>query len=121
MELSWYRSDTTFASHDKVMELVETYGAKGKAAGFVYLCALGHSVGHATDGRVKRTSLRAVHGTPGDAAILVAVGLWDATDDGWEIHNFGTKQVVGAMQQAIKDSLSEAGKRGAEKRWGDEK
>lgn len=117
MELPWYRADTSFATHDKVLELVETYGSKGKQAGFVYQCALGHSVGHGTEGKVKRTSLKGVHGTPGDAAILVAVGLWEPIDNGWRIVNFGTRQVVGAAQQIISESKSAAGKKGAEARW----
>ena len=117
MELPWYRSDTSFATHDKVLDLVETYGAKGKQAGFVYQCAMGHAVGHATDGTVKRTSLKGVHGTSGDAAILVAVGLWEAVDSGWRIVNFGTRQVVGASQQVISEAKSAAGKKGAEARW----
>lgn len=120
MELTWYRADTSFASHDKVLELVETYGEKGKAAGFVYQCALGHAVGHGTDGLVKRTSLRAMHGKPADAAILVASDLWEEADGGWRIRNFGNRQVVGAAQQVIHDSKSAAGKKGAEKRWHDE-
>lgn len=119
MELTWYRSDTSFSSHDKVLELVETHGAKGKAAGFVYLCALGHSVGHGTDGLVKRTSLRALHGTPADAALLVQTGFWEVSEEGWHIVNFGTRQVVGATQQVIHDSKSAAGKKGSDARWGD--
>lgn len=118
MELSWYRADTSFASHDKVLELVETYGIKGKAAGFVYQCGIGHAVGHGTDGLIRKTTLRAIHGTPGDAAILVAAGFWEEVESGWMIRNFGNRQVVGAMQQAIRESMSDAGKRGAAKRWG---
>lgn len=117
MELTWYRADTSFATHDKILELVETYGEKGKAAGFVYQCALGHAVGHATDGVVKKTSLRAMHGKPSDAAILVAADLWETIDGGWLIRNFGSRQVVGAAQQVISESKSAAGKKGAEARW----
>jgi hypothetical protein len=118
MELPWYRHDTSAYSHDKILELVETYGTKGKAAGFVYDNALGHAVGHATDGVVRKTSLRSVHGTPGDAALLVAVGLWEVVDGGWHIVNFGTRQVVGAASQVAHDQKSKAGSKGAEKRWG---
>lgn len=121
MDLPWYRADTSFATHDKVLELIDIYGQKGKQAGFVYLCALGHSVGHGTDGLVKKTSLRAIHGTPGDAQILVAVGMWEPVDIGWHIVNFGTRQVVGAAQQIVSEQKSAAGKKGAEARWGDEK
>ena len=120
MELTWFRADTSFATHDKVLELVEVYGAKGKQAGFVYWCAMGHSVGHSTDGLIKKTSLRALHGTPGDAAILVQAGFWEIVEKGWRIRNFGTRQVVGAAQQVISETRSAAGKKGAEKRWGDD-
>jgi len=119
MDLAWYRADTSFTGHDKVLELVDAYGAKGKAAGFVYLCALGHSVGYKTDGMIRRTSLRAMHGTVGDATILVAVGLWEEVEGGWLIRNFGTRQVVGAEQQAIAEAFAAAGKKGSLVRWGD--
>jgi hypothetical protein len=119
MDLTWYRADTSFASHDKILELVETYGDKGRQAGFVYLCALGHSVGHGTDGLVKTTTLRAIHGKRADAHVLVSVGLWDECDGGWVVHNFGTRQVVGAAQQVIAEAKAAAGRKGAASRWGD--
>lgn len=120
MELTWFRADTSLASHDKITALVEDHGNRGKQAGFVYICALGHAVGHGTDGLIKRTSLKWVHGTPADAALLVAADLWEVVDGGWRIRNFGTRQVVGATSQAIKEARSAAGKKGAEARWGDE-
>ena len=120
MDLTWFRADTSLASHDKITALVETHGARGKAAGFVYMCALGHSVGHGTDGVIKRTSLKWVHGTTADASLLVAADLWEVVDGGWRIRNFGTRQVVGATSQAIKEARSAAGTKGAQARWGDE-
>jgi hypothetical protein len=51
---------------------------------------------------------------------LVAGDLWEVVENGWRIRNFGTRQVVGAAQQAMHDAKSSAGKKGAEKRWGDE-
>jgi hypothetical protein len=120
VDLTWFRADTSFASHDKITALVETYGQKGKQAGFVYLCALGHAVGHGTDGEIKKTSLKWVHGTPADAAVLVDAELWEPIATGWRIRNFGTRQVVGAAQQVMHESKAAAGKKGAEKRWGDD-
>jgi hypothetical protein len=120
MELTWFRADTSFAVHDKITALVENFGAKGKQAGFVYMCALGHSVGHGTDGLIKRTTLKWVHGTAGDASILVQAELWETDPDGWRIKNFGTRQIVGATQQIIAEQKAAAGKKGADKRWGDD-
>lgn len=114
MELPWFRSDTDFPSHDKIIALVENFGVKGKAAGFVYECALAHSVGHGTDGLIKKTTLKWVHGTTGDAAILVQAGLWEQHAEGWHIKNFGTRQVVGAAQQVISEARAAAGRKGGE-------
>ena len=120
MGLPWYRKDTNFHTHDKVLDLV-AFGAKGKAAGFVYDCSLGYAVGNGNDGLIKRSALPFVHGTTADARLLVEVGLWQVVESGWQIKNFGTRQVVGASQQVKEDQLradrSEAGKKGAESRW----
>ena len=118
--MTWFRFDTSFPSHDKILELVELYGQKGMAAGFVYTCMLALQVGHENDGVIKKTSLRAAFGKPGDAALLVAVGLWEPIDTGWRVVNFGNRQVVGAAQQVISESKSAAGKKGAEARWKDD-
>lgn len=48
------------------------------------------------------------------AMLLVKVKLWDETDDGgWVIHDFDDYLPTGE----VRDKRSEAGKRGAEKRW----
>lgn len=120
MGLPWYRKDTNFHSHDKILDLV-AHGTRGKAAGFVYDCSLGWAVGNGNDGLIRRSALVVLHATPGDARLLVEVGLWEEVDGGWRIKGFGTRQVVGAMQQVIEESLrqarSAAGKKGAESKW----
>lgn len=107
MGLPWYRSDTNFPTHDKVLDLV-AHGAKGKAAGFVYQCALASAVANGTDGSIKKAALAFVHGTPADARLLVEVGMWQETPTGWRIKNFGTRQVVGASEQVKQDEISAA-------------
>jgi hypothetical protein len=117
MGLPWIRMDTGFFGNDKITDLVDLHGSKGKQAGFIYLCALGYSGAYETDGLIKKSSLKIIHGTPGDAAVLVQAGLWLVADGGWLIKNYGTRQVVGAAQQVISESKSAAGKKGAEARW----
>jgi hypothetical protein len=118
--LPWFRSDTNINTHDKILELVGL-GAKGKAAGFVYWMSLAYAAGQATDGLIKKAVLPWVHGTPADARLLVEARLWTPVDGGWHINNYGTRQAVGATQQAIADGVRaaqvEGGKKGAEKRW----
>lgn len=118
--LPWIRCDTNVNTHDKILELVGN-GAKGKAAGFVYWMALCYSGAHDTGGLIKKAVLPFVHGTPADARQLIDARLWVAVDGGWQIVNYGTRNVVGAAQQAIADELSaarsDAGKKGAESRW----
>lgn len=119
MGLPWIRMDTNFAANDKVTDLVDEHGGKGKQAGFVYLCALGYAGAHETDGLIKRSALKFCHGTPGDAALLVTAGLWEPDEAGWRIKNYGTRNVIGAAQQVISEAKSEAGKKGAAARWGE--
>lgn len=118
--LSWIRADTNVNTHDKILELVGV-GSRGKAAGFVYWMSLTYSGGHETDGLIKKAVLPFIHGTSADARLLVEARLWVPVDGGWQIVNYGNRNVVGAMQQAIADSLAEgrsaSGKKGAEARW----
>lgn len=118
--LPWIRFDTSFPTHDKVLDLLEASGKSkiaAKSAGFVYACSLAHCGAQGTDGLVKRAALPFVHGTSAEAKMLVSVGLWDVDPQGWRIRGWGTRQVVGAAQQVISEERSKAGKKGAEKRW----
>jgi len=116
--LPWARLDTNLPTHDKVLELVGV-GARGKSAGFVYVCGLAYSVGHGTDGLIRRAALPFIHGTTGDARLLVDARLWIPVDGGWTIANFGTRQAAGAAAQSLSEARSEAGRRGAAERWKD--
>ena len=118
--LQWVRADTNVNTHDKILELVGM-GAKGKAAGFVYWMSFTYAGAHDTSGLIKKAVLPFLHGTTADARMLVDARLWTPVEGGWQIVNYGTRNVVGAAQQAIADSIrvaqSEGGKKGAEKRW----
>lgn len=118
--LPWFRADTNFPTHDKILDLVGV-GPKGKAAAFVYFAAIAQQVGIGGDGQIKRAALPFIHGTTADAGLLVESDLWEVNDGLWRIRNFGTRQVVGASQQVIAEELSAtrsaAGKAGADGRW----
>lgn len=120
MPLPWFRADTNLPTHDKVIDLVG-HGQKGKAAGFVYFCALGSQVANGGNGTIKKAQLPFIHATPADARLLVEARLWEVVEGGWRIKNYGTRQVVGMSEQVKAEELSsaraEAGKKGAESRW----
>lgn len=117
MGLPWARTDTNLPTHDKILDLIDAHGMKGKAAGFVYVCSYLYSAGNGTDGLIKRAAMPFIHCTPADAKALVMAGLWECVEGGYRIANYGTRQAVGFKQQAISDVRSAAGKKGADVRW----
>lgn len=117
MGYPWIRLDTNLPSHEKFIELSE-YGDRGLAAGFVYVSSLAYAGANGTDGYIPRGALPFIHGKPSHARLLLEVRLWVEAERGWKIHNYGDRNVVGAMQQVISEELSAAGKKGAAARWG---
>lgn len=116
MGLPWVRLDTNISTHDKILDLV-SHGSKGKQAGFVYAMSLAYAAGHDTDGVIKKAALPFVHGTQGDANLLVMAELWETVQGGFRIKNYGNRNAVGAGQQSLSEIRSAAGKKGAEARW----
>jgi hypothetical protein len=51
-------------------------------AAFSYVCAIGWSGDHGTDGRVPAMALPFVHGTTATARLLVTYRLWEESADG---------------------------------------
>lgn len=127
MGLPWYRMDSNTHTHDKISDLVDNHGTKGKAAAFVYYAAIGHAQGHLDEdstkqnGLIRRSSLKFIHGTTADARLLVEGDLFVDDPEGWRIKNFNKRNGVGMTQQAIAEEVSaarsEAGKKGAEGKW----
>lgn len=117
MGLPWFRADTNLPTHDKILDLLSR-SPKAKGAAFVYVCSLAYSVGNGTDGFIAKAALPFIHGTPVDARLLAEARLWVIVEGGWQIPNFGTRQLAGASAQAISDARSAAGKKGMASRWG---
>jgi hypothetical protein len=115
MALPWFRADTNLPTHDKILHLLDN--PKGKGAAFVYVCSLAYAAGHDTSGFIARAALPFVHGTAADARLLAESKLWSVVEGGWQIKNWGTRQLVGAESQAIHDTAVERGRKGADKRW----
>lgn len=110
MGLPWVRLDTQFASNPKVLELVADKRFK---AAFAYICSLGYSGVHGTDGYLPASCLPFIHATKTDATQLVEVGLWVPAPGGWEINGWTDFQESSEETQRRK----ERAQKGAIARW----
>ncbi|SNR32805.1 hypothetical protein [Blastococcus mobilis] len=108
--LPWIRFDTDLPDNPKVLALIARRG--GQAAAFVYCCGLAYSGRHGTDGFIPAAALPRVHGRRADATALVAVGLWDETDDGWFIHGWDEYQQASSTSEVIRGKKREASRKG---------
>lgn len=113
--LPWIRFDTSLPDHPKILRLVAM--KDGRAAAFVYCCALAYSGKHGTDGLIEEYALSSVNGRPADAAKLVEVGLWHVCPGGWEINGWADKQQSTDETQARR----ERAQRAAAARWDKQK
>lgn len=116
MPLPWVRLDSTFPTHDKVLDLV-AMGNAGYRAVAVYCCALAHCGAQGTDGLVKFTALPFVHGRKADAALLVEVGLWEPVPNGWQVRNWSERQQSVADTQEIRRKQSIGARKANCARW----
>jgi len=115
----WARIDDGFDDHPKVLALLD-HDDGAAAIGLWILCLTwahrntrkrGKIPGHVPSGLPRR--YLGVLGR--DAAkLLVDVGLWDLTEDGWLIHDFD--QYLPTQETSA--ARSDAGKKGAAARWG---
>lgn len=90
--MAWARMDDQFYDHPKVLALLEHND--GLAAIGLWSLALGWAKRHADPhdpngaGSVPASLPRRLGGSTELAKLLVGVGLWAATGDGWVIHDF---------------------------------
>lgn len=117
MALPWVRLDSSFATHDKVVELVDQHGDRGRAAGFVYCCSLGWCGLHGTDGLIRFSALKFIHGRQRDAQLLVEAGLWVPDPEGWRVRNYGVRQQLSGTTAAKSAAASTAARKAACTRW----
>jgi hypothetical protein len=113
--------DSDIYANPKVAEFVDAHGQKGLAALAVWQFAIQYSGAHATDGQIHKAVLRMIHGTPVHARLLIEGGFFTADENGWVIDGYINHQPSRATTDAIREARSEAGRKGAAKRWaGDE-
>ena len=118
--LPWVRIDSDIAQNPKVLDLVAEHGQRGMAAAFMFICSIGYSTAHNTDGSIRKAALASIHGTAALARLLVEAGLWEQAEKGWQVSNYAEHQPTVATREAIEKARSEAGRRAANARWGND-
>lgn len=114
--MSWAKIDDQLHANEK-------FAAVSLSAVGLWTLCLSWAADRRSDGRLPVAIVRRLggHDTEPLASELVAAGLWNPLEGGWEIHNFLHYNPSRAEQEANDDHLStvrsDAGRRGAEARW----
>lgn len=109
-QLPWVRMDTSIPSHPKVLTLVHD-GAWRALACWHFAMEWCGAAG--TAGYVPHYALGAIHARQQDMAKLVEVGLLELAQGGWQLHNYGDRNM--ADEDSVKRSRQAA--TNASKRW----
>lgn len=109
--MAWVKVDTSFATHPKTLQV----GPLGEA---LWLRGLCYAADHLTDGFVPDTFLKRMgdlKATP-VAAKLVAVGLWERVEGGYQIHDYLVWQRSRDEVERLSQTRAEAGRLGGNQR-----
>jgi hypothetical protein len=115
MSLPWYRKDSTWYEHPKVLELLTM--REGFRSLVVWDASIGYATQYGTDGVIRPAVLSRVHGRKADAERLVKVGLWDEHPDGWAVHDFADYQQTTFVTDAIRSAKRVGAAKGNCIRW----
>ena len=80
----WIKIDDQIAHHPKFM-------AAGPLASWLWVCGMSYCARYRTDGFIPAScldTLGSVKHPERHAPILVGVGLWEAADQGWRVHDY---------------------------------
>jgi len=101
----WVRLDDQFPDHPKIL-------AAGPVASWLYVCGLAYSARLLSDGFVPTAQIRKLADVPNPAKLvdtLVRVGLWEAVDGGYMIHDFleynPPSEKIRAEREAAKERM----------------
>lgn len=110
--MAWVKLDDQFADHPKVIEA-------GPLAAWLYVCGLTYCSRLLTDGFIPAGQIRRLADVKNPDALakrLVAVGLWEACDGGYRIHDYFEYQPTRERVLATRAVRSDAGSLGGKRR-----
>lgn len=112
MALNWIRLDVNLLHNRKILTLLSLN--QGERALLLFIFSLCYCGEQSTGGAVPGIVLPSIRGTDRLADLLVSVGLWEETPEGWQVHDYADYQPVtmAAMQR------SERARNAARARWG---
>ena len=121
----WTKLDDALLDHRKVYVAGDLIGRNGPAIviGF-YAVGLMWTNKHLTDGHLPQAVVKRFKHAEQPLVVadaLVKAGLWIATADGYQIHDFHDHnpraEDVRVTRDEVRQARSDAGKRGAKSRW----
>ena len=109
----WFKVDDSFFSNPKTAMLSD-------GATALWLRSGSWSAQQLTDGFIPSRMVPMFRGSDDSVRELCDVGLWERDDerDGYRFHDWSDYQPDGEEVDALRKKRSEAGKRGANRRWG---
>lgn len=111
---TWVKVADTMPDHPKMI-------AAGDSAAWLYVCGLCYCSRHLTDGEIPRSALNRLTGLPrpaAHAAKLLEVGLWEETETGWRVHDYGEHQRTKQQAEHLAEANRERQRRHRDKRPG---
>lgn len=111
--MTWFRVDDSFPQHPKVLSIPR----KDRTAAIgLWTIAGTWCAAQLTDGALGAHMVEELAGTKRAADLLVSVGLWEKTDDGYQIHDYldynPSAEEVRADQAAKHEAKAKAGRLG---------
>lgn len=105
--MAWVRVESSVARNRKFLEA-------GPAASWLWLCGLTYAQEGLTDGFIpfQALTMLGVRGAGGLKCKLVAVGLWDEVEGGWQIHDYLNHNRSADHVRSIQHERREAGMNG---------
>lgn len=114
--MAWVKLDDQFADHPKVIEA-------GPLAAWLYVCGLTYCSRLLTDGFIPGAQVRRLADVKAPETLaqrLVAVGLWEACDGGYRVHDYFEYQPTRDRVLATRTVRAEAGSLGGKQRASNE-